>query len=243
MSQTNDVSDTPLREELIVRAAKSHLESANAQSGTLAEKAYRDAGLIWSQLSTDFAILSILEATLTLQHRFPSSVYLPEMLFLTAEACCKQERYEQAIQFWQRVTAGYPDSTFSPQALLDIGKTYHRKLKRPHRALEVYQQCVVQHPETTVASEALLLTGTLLEEQEDYRTAFHMYYTAHLRTVQTGISDEALFHAIRIQHDYLHEAEKTHALMIEFGNTYPHSPYRKQIDAMESEPLESLPKP
>ncbi|GEM_PF-4886687 len=236
----NDATDHVLREELIVRAATSHLESANAQSGRLAEKAYRDAGLIWSQLSTDFAILSILEATLTLQHRFPNSVYLPEMLYLTAEACCRQGQYEQAILFWQRVVTGTPDSTFSPQALLDIGKTQHQHLNCPDQALDVYRQCVVLHPETAVASEALLLTGKLLEEQGEGETAFHMYYTCHLQNHHPGISDEALYRAIRIRHDLMVEEDQVHILMLEFRHTYPQSPYLKHVESLGSRPLESI---
>jgi len=87
---------------------------------------------------------------------FPDKKYDPQFLLFIGAYYYYLGRYEDAIDSFEKVASGYPDSPFASLAYAVMGIVYEEKLNDPPKALSAYQTILSKYPESPETAEARL---------------------------------------------------------------------------------------
>lgn len=118
-----------------------------------AKSIFEEGKELFRQKKYDEATMSFL----ILLKKHPYSAYVPEAMFLLVESNFIMRRYDQCIEYANKMLDIYPESELTGYALLRLGKVFEFQ-ERYEDAIEIYKTVIKSFPSRDLAS---LATGQL----------------------------------------------------------------------------------
>ena len=119
--------------------------------------------------------------------RYPRSDYADDALYETARAELRRDNTQGAIDAYDRLLTGYPNSLLSRKAALEKAMLYYND-RQYDNAIVSYKAVVDKYPNSDEAKAALEGIETCYVETN--RVAEYLAYTKTLKTGMVGVSDE-----------------------------------------------------
>jgi TolA-binding protein len=143
-----------------------------------------------------------------IQH-YPSSVKLPDALFLKAECVFQEGQYDVAVKELSSFVSRYPSSNLADDASLRLGDTY-LKLNKSDDAIAAYKAVLDSYGKSDLAGEAAYWIGEAYLKKGDYDNAIKYYSLSYENYPENRLRDYALYSiawTYQQQKDYAKAAE------------------------------------
>ncbi|MFQ5706432.1 MAG: tol-pal system YbgF family protein [bacterium] len=102
-----------------------------------------------------------------------------EQLQARAQAFEKEEKFENALETYQKLLKSYPDGKHADEAQYKIAFLYYNNLHNFNRALEAHQRLVEKYPESNYVSQARFMIGYIyandLKDYDQARAAYEEF--------------------------------------------------------------------
>ena len=120
---------------------------------------------------------------------YPSSSYVSNSLFQIGRTFAQEGAFNEAINWFERVQAEFPDEPISREALIQTASAYSR-VNKPKEAIARYQKFIEKYPEAENLDRAYLNIADILRDQGENSSA--LKWTAKAREIFKGKLPEAL---------------------------------------------------
>ena len=135
---------------------------------------------------------------LAIVERFRTGTYVPDALFQIGRGFVQEKNYNEAINWFERVQAEFPEQEIARDALSQSASAYSR-INKPKEAVSRYQKFIEKYPDAENLDRAYLNIIDVLRDQGENANA--LKWTAKTQEIFKGKLPEvvALFAQARIR--------------------------------------------
>lgn len=169
-------------------------------------KEHRDAG------QKDLASGEIAEGKQVLEEAiadYPDTVHAPHAEFLLGNLAQELEKYEEALERYNKVLSNWPDSEFSAKAQLRKGICLE-KTGDMDNALDAYVELTYSYPRSTLVSDAIIRLAQHFYKTKEYEVAGKIFGNFQQRNPDHELAAKALFLSAQ---SYMKGAEERKAVL------------------------------
>lgn len=169
-------------------------------------KEHRDAG------QKELAALEIAEGKQVLEEAiadYPSTVHAPHAEFLLGNLAQELEKYEEALERYNKVLSNWPDSDFSDKAQLKKGICLE-KINDLDNALDAYVELTYSYPRSPLVSDAIIRLAQHFYRTKEFEVAGKIFGNFQTRHPDHDLAAKALFLSAQ---SFMKGAEERRALL------------------------------
>jgi TolA-binding protein len=169
-------------------------------------KEHRDSG------QKDLASAEIAEGKQVLEEAiadYPDTVHAPHAEFLLGNLAQELEKYEEALERYNKVLSNWPDSEFSAKAQLRKGICLE-KTGDMDNALDAYVELTYSYPRSTLVSDAIIRLAQHFYKTKEYEVAGKIFGNFQHRNPDHELAAKALFLSAQ---SYMKGAEERKAVL------------------------------
>ncbi|MEJ7860668.1 MAG: transglycosylase SLT domain-containing protein [Pyrinomonadaceae bacterium] len=126
---------------------------------------------------------------LAIVERFRTETFVSEALFQIGRGFVQEKNYDEAINWFERVQAEFPEQEIARDALSQTASTYSR-LNKPKEAVSRYQKFIAKYPDAENLDRAYLNIIDVLRDQGENANA--LKWTAKTQEMFKGKLPEAI---------------------------------------------------
>jgi len=123
---------------------------------------------------------------------YPDTKHAPHAEFLLANLAQELEKYDEALERYNRVLASWPDSEYAPRSQLKKGICLE-KLKDFDNALDAYVELTYSYPSDALVADAVVRLGQHFYRTKEYQVAGKIFSNFHDNHPEHELAAKALF--------------------------------------------------
>ncbi|MBI2191338.1 MAG: tetratricopeptide repeat protein [Planctomycetes bacterium] len=105
---------------------------------------------------------------------FPDAEIVDQAAFMLGNLDAEEQRYDDAIVTYRRITRDHADSPVAPEAQFAMAKAFESKGEFD-RACEEYVRLAYKYPDSPLLADAMIRIGIYFFDKKDYRTAISVF--------------------------------------------------------------------
>lgn len=99
--------------------------------------------------------------------RFPNDSLTPDFIFKAGEISTANHQYKQALMYYEKITAKYPNFKLAPESLYLQGYLLDNFLNDEVKAKAIYEQVIAKYPDMPYAADAKAAIKNLGKSDEE----------------------------------------------------------------------------
>ncbi len=123
---------------------------------------------------------------------YPDTVHAPHAEFLLGNLAQELEKFEEALERYNKVLSNWPDSEFAPKAQLRKGICLER-MGDNDNALDAYVELTYAYPRSPLVSDAILRLAQYFYRTKEYEVAGKIFGNFQSRNPEHELAAKALF--------------------------------------------------
>lgn len=123
---------------------------------------------------------------------YPDTVHAPHAEFLLGNLAQELEKFEEALERYNKVLSNWPDSEFAPKAQLRKGICLER-MGDNDNALDAYVELTYAYPRSPLVSDAILRLAQYFYRTKEFEVAGKIFGNFQTRNPEHPLAAKALF--------------------------------------------------